>query len=488
MRPFLVIAAVVSASVLSPAALVAADDPLVWEKPAAPPPFRPLLKDEEFTARRKKLLDALGELSVLEKSPLPEFGFRIVHVDSDGLAARLNLRVGDIIFKVDDHELRGPKFAGRDWRDRLECYSDRDRKNRTVSVQPGLLGIRLDRHARPELGYLRGTNRNPRWDRDVLTGIVAAESDPDLAETAWNRALMAGYPRDSFCSVWGATLALAQGRPEVAADFAWFPLDEGRKARRFEQPLPLFRAAIANYKLREAVELARAFPDQFVDDPETLEALVAVHQARSADRKVVSPPSVVAKSMLRENLLNRLVPLDYSTRIVFLPLLRGTGNLKFRLEAYHKKAVWLGTPTPVRNVELHVRYRMAPTSAAPAGDKRVFVGLVNPDVAPEEVERGGSPDEVLAVEAFVHNPLRISQGFPPTNVWSDDASLKTDGSATNDVRIVCVNGQAEIFVNDKRILYAPVSDVVSRLAFRLEAGSVTGLFESVEIHELIEKP
>ena len=113
---------------------------------------------------------------------------------------------------------------------------------------------------RPDLAYLRSKDRDSRWDGDAFVGLVAASSDPKLAETAWHRALAAGAPRNRLCLASGAQLAL-RGCPEAALDF-WYEAEHNGGPEPLD-PLLAYRMMIANYKLEQARELARKHPTLF---------------------------------------------------------------------------------------------------------------------------------------------------------------------------------------------------------------------------------
>ena len=201
---------------------------------------------------------------------------------------------------------------------RVRVYSEKQNGFRELKVTSDL-GLAFSIYRRPDLAYLRSKARNAAWDSDTFVALAAASSAPNLAETAWHRAFAAGSPRNRLCLASGAQLALAQGRPETALDL-WYEAEHNGESEPLD-PLLGYRVMIANYKLEQAHDLARKHPKVFLNIAEGLEALVALHRARSLQERTVPAPSIQARGRHRRDARADLIGLSPLAENPFLYLL-----------------------------------------------------------------------------------------------------------------------------------------------------------------------
>ena len=287
---------------------VAGDDPLEWRPPASKAQFRKLLSDADYQRLSAPVVSRLPQALKEAATKLPDHGLKISGVFAPGA-----LEAAGCHPERRDHERLMAKNYGAATasraRDpiRVRVYSEKQNGFRELKVTTDL-GLAFSIYRRPDLAYLRSKDRNAAWDSDTFVALAAASSAPNLAETAWHRALAAGSPRNRLCLASGAQLALAQGRPETALDF-WYEAEHNGESEPLD-PLLGYRVMIANYKLEQARDLARRHPKLFPNIADGLETLVASHRARSLQERTAPAPSVQARGMHRRDARADLIGLS----------------------------------------------------------------------------------------------------------------------------------------------------------------------------------
>jgi hypothetical protein len=447
-----VIVAALSLTAFVGGASRAADDPLEWRAPAQKTQFRKVLADADYRRLSAPIASRLAQARKEAASKLPDHGLKISGVFLPGALEVLGVTMNDVIVKVDSEELWGRYAERGEAPVRVRVYSAAQNGFRDLKVTTEL-SLAFSVYRRPDLAYLRSGARNAAWDGDAFVGLVAAPSAPDLAETAWHRALAAGCPRNRSCLASGAKLALAQGRPEVALDF-WYEAEHNGEPEPLD-PLLGYRVLIANYKIEQARDLVRRHPKLFPNVEEGLETLVALHRARSPQERAAPSPSVQARGMHRRDARADLIGLSPLAENTFLYQLTNRNDFRADVESDHYAIVELQTPQRLGDFELRLALTMQPTDKRRAGFvklARLSMGGFRKMEGPEHGESG----LVTHVELEVPSGFSLRNSETAAEINYPDPLIASDGKGQNTVRVLRVGGQMEIFINERRVLYQPI--------------------------------
>lgn len=461
-------------------------DPLVWMKPAEAPAFRDLLSAEVFQERSRVFLEQLGDFSKLAASNIPDHAVRIVGIVPDGQAAPWNLKPGDLITKIDTFDLWGGHLPNWGKSRKVTLYRFADNRTVNVKAEGGRMGIFMGSHWRPELTYLRTTGlRNPKWDHFVVVGAAARDSDPELAEAAWFRAMEAGYLPDGLSWICGAVIAMNQGRTETAADFAYFARElEPRKAK-FVSPCALLQVMLANYKFSDAYDLCRQYPQELYDAPDAYQMLTLAHRSRRDEERNIKPPSQLAENYYRNNLLPKCLPVTTIARDDLPKFLEGNGLTANTVNGTVHNLAFL-PPVPARDLELKVRF--TPLKTHPGSDEPyVTAGFVPCDLKTANESTGVLYKTKIGLTWQESSRITLSHGVVSYVTPTNDVQDSSRQTATREIRLVCVRGQLEGFIDGKRWLYQPVVNQKSGFAAFIMASSTNTKFESIEFNELVER-
>jgi hypothetical protein len=380
------------------------------------------------------------------------------------------VNLNDVITAADGEDLWGRYTPPSEKAVRARIYSTRQDRVREVQVTTDL-GFAFSIHRRPDLTYLRSRDRNAMWDRNVFVGLVAASSRPNLAETAWHRALAAGSPRNRRCLSSGAELALAQGRPEAALDF-WYEAEHNGGSEPLD-PLLGYRVMIANYKLEQARDLARKHPKLLPNIADGLEALVTLHRARSREERAAPAPSIQARGMYHRDARGALIGLSPNAEDAFVELLTKRDVYHTSPASDHFTVINLQLAQGLGNFELRLVLTLAPTDKRRAD----YVKLARLNLS--GVRKTDDPDH--AEPTLVgHTELEVPAGFSLRNcepgdlVYFPDPLVVADGKERNAIRFLRVGGELEVFVNERRALYQPIlSDAkLQRIQFQVVGASI----------------
>lgn len=466
--------------------VIAGTDPLIWTQPAESPQFRDLLSDDAFQQRSRAVLDGLKGLAELEASAVPDHGIRyITHVQGSQVES-WNLHSGDLITKAGQIDLWGGPIANRESRP-ITIFDMQAGRSRVMTSRPERLQILFGTHWRPELAYLRSKDlRNPRWDELLVVGIVCRESDPDLAESAWSRAITAGYLRNCLAEICGAMIALHQGRCDVAADFAYLARSAEPRAAKFVSPVALLRVMLANYKFDDAFELCRRFPNQLTGDPRMFQALADLHRMQPDAVRLMDAPSRQAEGRYHDDLLDRLQPLTTFAR-KHLPKLQERNGVTISLDNGIQYPMAFLPPDGVRDMEARIRFSV--TEIVPGfAEGRMEVGLFPPTSDNLDEALRNLESSVVQIHALSESRIILKHGDPsfgtPFEAFNYPLTLKR----TQEIRVVRIGPQVEIWVNGHRVLYQPLPPLQApQLALMIRPFSVSVKIEDFQVHELLER-
>ncbi len=461
----------------------ASDDPLEWRPPASKPQFRKLLSDADYERLSTPIVGRIPQALKEAATKLPDHGLKISGVLAPGALEAQGVTVNDVIAAVDGEELWGRFSPPQEKSLRVRIYSARQDRFRELQVATDL-GFAFSIHRRPDLSYLRSKDRNSKWDGDAFVGLVAAASDPKLAETAWHRALAAGSPRNRLCLASGAQLALAQGRPETALDF-WYEAEHNGGAEPLD-PLQAYRVMIANHKLEQARDLARKHPKLLPNIADGLETLVALHRARAPEERAARAPDLTAPGMYHRDARRDLIGLSPTAEDTFLELLTKRDVFHTSPASDHFTLISFQLAQGLGDFELCLALTMAPTDKRRAG----FVKLARLDLS--GVRKTDEPDQAEAT-LIGHVELEVPAGFslrncePGDEVYFPDPLVAADGKDRNAIRFVRVGAQLEVFVNERRVLYQPILSEVMLQKIQFQVVGATIDVNEFTLDELIPR-
>ncbi|MFK5924732.1 MAG: PDZ domain-containing protein [Verrucomicrobiota bacterium] len=211
-----------------------------------PLPFKERLNSDQYQTHLTRARLDLEKIKNSERSP---YAYVVKSVAPDSVAENLGIQPGDRIIKVDGQEL---------WCDHLDwhhekklrelVWEDAEGKQQAAEIGSGKIGILYEGDLIFHQYYLMFGKRNPRWDKFILTALLAAETDPDLAETAMQQAVAEGYQADGFSSAIGVLIALRENRLNDALKFARHILKQaGNDAGEIPRAIftVFYRAALA---------------------------------------------------------------------------------------------------------------------------------------------------------------------------------------------------------------------------------------------------
>ena len=464
-------------------ASVAGDDPVVSRHPSGKPQFRKLLEDADYQRLAAPFASRFPQAVKEAASKRPDHGLKISGVFAPGVLEANGVTLNDVIAKVDGEELWGRHSESRDEPVRVRVYSAAQDRFRDIKVETDLgLAFSIDR--RFDLAYLRSKGRNAAWDGDTFVGLVAASSAPDVAETAWHRALAAGSPRNRICLASGAELALAQGRPESALAF-W---DEAEHTGGSEplDPLLGYRILIATGELERARDLARSHPKLLPNVVEGLETLMALHRARPRQERAAPTPSAQARGRYRRDARGDLIGLSPLAESTFLPLLSGRDVFHASPASDHFTLVDLQAPRGIGDFELRLTLTIAPTDNRRASFvklARLVLGGARTPGSEEHVEAG----------LIGHVELEVPSGFslrncePGGDITIPDPLVIADGKKLNTIRFLRVGDQMEVFINGRRVLYQPILPDLLLQAIRFQVVGASINVSEFSLDELLPR-
>jgi len=473
----------------APGASAESRDPLVRDVPAERPPLRELLTGKEFEARYAAAAAKLVDRQEWERSKAPVLGLRVIAVFPDAQVAG-SVSSGDVLARMDGVLLWGDAFPDSESPRVLEYHSAAENASKTLRVLPGRLGVQPGIHWRPELAYLRGRHRDPKWDDLVLVAIAGRGADPDLAETALARAVAAGHPQDEVTDQIAAEIALLQNRPEVASAFAWFAEQALDPKTDSVSRLLLIRVALANHHLEDALRIVRTGPGVLEDlKPAGLQRLIGLHKSRPEGERALAAPSARAEGMFRDPLVPRLLGGDRFSATRGVPQLRAGGPLTMEARTGHFQTRVFESAEPTPDVDLTVEAAVTPDGSGLDHYLRQFLLKLYPADPPEAAAADPLYDpDLLAVAVSEFGEVRLQLGDSATEFRFVDPTVGGLTGGPCRVRVARVGGQAEIFLNGHRVYYGPVPEASSPLRFDFSVTGSKATVNLVEAVELVARP
>ncbi len=326
-------------------------------KPESRPEFRKLLNGEEYERRFQAVLRGLGDLDALANSAGPAQGVEVSAVGKESQADEAGIKPGDVVVKFDDNLVWVKDILPRsDQSQTMEYYSQGDRALRSMPLDSESIGINVKSYWRPEVLYLHEVGRDKRWEQQVVVGLTTLLTDPELAETAWSHAIDAGYPRDHRSALSGAVIALGQGRTEIAARFSDLARQGGIDSTLWYHPTIMYRLAIANGQLTEAMRVAEKYRGAFSIVPELLQLLIDASQPTEGQPAKQTALSQQAEGMYRDNLLSRSRGRNLRSTNSLLPAVQREGKATLSARTAHFKILHFGMSEPVDSFDFKMQF------------------------------------------------------------------------------------------------------------------------------------
>lgn len=469
-------------------------DPIEWRKPDKAAEFREVLKGNDYTLAFKQAASKI-DIAALEKADQPIAGQRVLAVLPGTQAARIGLKVGDLVTMLDgaqvwEHFLRSPDQP------QMMTFVDKAGTRRNAQIQPGMIGINARFQWQAEFEYLRGRARNPRWDKEVLVGILMRSSNPDLAETALHHAVHAGLTPDQLIDGVGAEIALEQGRNDAALDFVWSALVEHDTRPAQLNPTVLYRAAIANYKLDVAAEVLNDYAGAQSAEPAMLRRLAKMHRARPVQERSLPAPSEQVAGLRRLDLAPVLEPASDLTPKEWKDVLMNGMSFQQVVHSSHFDLLAFKFNPAVRDMEAVVKLTIRPTD----NDKTEYARAVEvflSDLSENRAESKfiGNVRKANQLYVGLHSetsnavqPIILSHsGISGTTIVFEDPMIRLDGKQEIELRLLRIGGQGEVFVNGRRMLYVPIDEKIDNLGFTLKIIGMTVEVKELHLNKLVPK-
>ncbi|QDT52308.1 hypothetical protein Pan44_03170 [Caulifigura coniformis] len=466
-----------------------AEDPFLKAATTEFPEFRKIVAPADYSARLSEAADSLKSARKDAAAPWPTAGVTVTTVFPESQAAIAGVQEGDIVIRFDDWTVWNAENFPRSPEQPQKCeyFSPTSRRRKSFTAQPGPLGVKCSNFWRPELGYLRGKSSNAKWDADVHLAITSAAHAPDLAETAWSYAIEKGYRPDSFAATSGIVICFAQGRSDAAWEFASLAGRAEATGDAEVHPLLLFRAAAANYQLREMLRLTERYPLVSPMNSTYVQLLMDLHLRRPAAERELPPPHVLAESMHRDDLRSRLIPQRQTTATHRIGGLKSGESLTVKTEPgfFQENAISSTEPTP--NVDISFRFTWQPAPGDDKGYRKQTVfqlvdGRVDTRVELDHLNK----KTALVGFSLAEELCELQFTSPMPNLTYADPAIARDQE--HSLRIVRVGGQAELFLDGGRLLYVPVDPTAGEPWLFFRTIGSTLVIRDLKFDELIERP
>lgn len=462
-------------------------DPLVRSIPSQRPPLRELLMGEQYETRYAAAVKKLGDWSKWSDSQAPVLGMRLNGVFPGGQVQGV-VEPGDVLTHFDGKLLWGDSIPVDEQPHELKYYSAAANALRTMRLQPGKLGVEPLLSWRPELLYLRSKNRDPAWDELMLVGIMNRGVDPDLAETVLARAVRAGHPQDEVTDQIAAEIALMQNRPAVASEFAWFAEQALDPQSDAVSRLLLFRVAIANYHLEDALRLVEHQAEMLEElHPAALKQLIALHKSRPEGERALPPPSERAHAMYADPLIPRLMGSDRPAAVTGIPLLRKGEPLKLDAPTAYTQTYLFEPAEATPNLDFTTEFSGTPDGTALNVQLRWLYVALHAQGATTESSDPLYRDEMVKLAISEFGDVQLLFGNTQDQFTFIDPSASGLSGESHRLRVVRVGGQVEVFLNGHRIYYGPVPDDAPQVQFEFTVNGSKSQVKFLEAVELIER-
>jgi hypothetical protein len=465
-------------------------DPMVLLEPQSQPAFRQMLKMEEFDKRFEAARGKLPAVEELEKNPGPAFGLEVEKIVSGSQAEELGLVVGDVIVGLDGKGVwTDAQFAQMRMNEvqELSVIRPGQGKARSVKLKAGPLGIVGRTYSHPELAYMRGEKRSKRWDDLVRVALATCSSDPILAEMAMSAAIRRDYPQGWTSDFVGLVVNAEQGRAREAMEFLYF-MEKEPGAQ--ERPVPyelVYRAAMADFKLPQALVALNAAEGGTPELRGHLKELIALHQGRGAvDRKMLSLEEQ-AMNMRHEGLIPRLEALNDETKW-FIEQIEKNKRVQTAGTEVDSVSWVFGPKEGAQDVECLIRMNlvMLPPSDDEGAAKPSFsVGFFDRDnPQPATIVTGKEVGGLLGIR-FVGNGTEVEVMHGDGRViLRTPVDVKLDLKQDITVKLVHLNGRDAVYVNNRQILYVPSASKALRIGTYIKSTGMNARLRSMKLTSL----
>jgi tetratricopeptide (TPR) repeat protein len=241
------------------------DDLVPWTPPEQLPTARKRITDIEYMQRRKEILANVDRMA-LTKGSKQLFAGQIIEVTPGSQAQQLGMRVNDLILSLDDQ----PIVLGKPFREmrtsgeQTLALAAPSGVERRITIQPGKLGFRYEEGQlfwRASAIYLQSSERDERWDDNMLVACQAITDDAGLVETAIAHAQESGYHGPLGLALMEMAAA-SEFRFDDALAFGMAALQQLPQAQQGAIIQTTIRAARTSGHLGLARQLGKRYPAQ----------------------------------------------------------------------------------------------------------------------------------------------------------------------------------------------------------------------------------
>lgn len=433
-------------------------DPMDWKPPAAPPALQDRYGEAAY-AELKKGAMSKTDVAALRAPGRPTDGLLVTEVIAGSQAAGLGIKAGDILMSVDGNPI-GPAAGDVDFgRARTDApqqitFWAAGTGQRTVTIQPGMLGVYTYDGWRIADAYARLSERDPRWDDDMFVAATTFMTNADLAETALAHAQQAGY-RGRLLTPLAMRIAFEQCHFDDAMAWEWPSFVSGAHLGS-DTVKVLNTAALLSFKLEQSLELAKRYPAELGDEKEIASAAAAYRAMPKHDRgDLLTELPGLRRQRCRQ--LDAFIPLQdpeiAETSKWSLQFFNAYQPVEFQIPSGHFQHLAM-TPG-FANAELAVHFHLRDTDQETTSySKCVWFGLY--DVKGAQPTGAEPPDFriVLTSDGFVE----ISPFGMPAIRYRPAPRSPSNGQLDGTIRIVVLNNRCEVKLDDgRRLYYGPVS-------------------------------
>jgi hypothetical protein len=464
----------------------------VWPQPQQRPVSREQLPPQEFAPLFKSAVERLHDATAQANAGELTQGCRIERIIPGGQADKLGMLIGDVLVAIDEKPLICPAQL-----DRLRTKEKQSLivhtatgEERTVEIEPGMNGIGSQPIVRLYTLCLKSKQRDDRWVTEVMVSLRVYDTDPDLAETAWQHAFARGYKPDLVSETAGLAIALAQGRNDAALDLAWHLSHADDWTKRLPiAPRWVYRAAIADGRWDVAMQMLTSYGDLFNRTAAANQPVLAAYRARSGEGKSAAPLTASADALPRRNLLAAATSAGGQGESIHTQLQRsGVGLLAPASDQY--VALAFIPDHAVTDMDLRVAFSAKPTDAlvGPVAKawaigffdldraERYFTGYYVTNRGVQSILFDGIGGVVLSNE---------QAGGVLTKAVPD---LNLRPLEEQNVRLVRLGNQAEIHFNGRRVLAIPTLLAPKRMEIFITSRGLTMKIHRLDWRELIQQP
>lgn len=436
-------------------------------------------------------------LEELVRDPGAIDGLRVMRVNQDSHAERLEFRVGDIITHIDgqailshEHwtELRSPDASHR-----VTLVDFAGRSRDVVVPAAPLIGFESQTIHRNDLRYVRKGARNPTWDEHILAALAGYDTgDFELADEAMRRAVDAGYQPDALLAALRLQLAIARADWDRAAEvLGTLPADE-RARRWIDLSLPRYSVAMARGDVDAMIADVHDSPGgmMVIGEPAWKRWRDGVdawqkHAARHATWESWT------QGLERIRINDRLRPSKESSFgdewMSLAEPMMGDQPFHFESAPGHFRQGFMDTDQPVQDFEVVAQFTVRPNGKP----HRKWISLLTFTVSDldrwnfKEYWDGGIVVAGAMLQADVDRPTgwrHILAGSLGDTRYLPDALIQFDGQTTHEVRLRRFGTRVQVLIDDHMLADVPSDPDSSRLAFHIHSVGLTVNMLSFDVY------